>query len=341
MSSHSVHSLNDLSHLAAQIRAGERRALAQAITLIESERTDHRQKANELIELLLKQSADRASKSNLNSSLRIGITGPPGAGKSSFIEKFGLYALAQGHKLGVVAIDPSLWGSGGSILGDKTRMELLAREANAFIRPSPARGNLGGVTRHTNEMIVLLEAAGFDWIIIETVGVGQSEMAVADVSDCLVLILPPAAGDELQGIKGGILERADVILINKADGDLLAAAETTLSDYQAALRLLMARNRHRRCDIMTVSALSGKNLPETYELIVDFNRQATQFGTKSTRRAAQAGAIFDQELNASWREILLRDNARLELYQRARAKVENGLTTPAQAVQLLIEQWLA
>ena len=328
----------ELSQLAAQIGAGNRRALAQAITLIESERSDHRQKANDLIDLLLKPEARRGSPPT---SLRIGITGPPGAGKSSFIEKFGLYALAQGHKLGVVAIDPSLWGSGGSILGDKTRMELLSREDNAFIRPSPARGNLGGVTRHTSEMIVLMEAAGFDWIIIETVGVGQSEMAVADVSDCLVLILPPAAGDELQGIKGGVLERADAILINKADGDLKAAAETTLSDYQAAMRLLMARNSNRHCEIMTVSALTGKNLAETYEFIVEFNRQTTQSGTKSARRAAQAGAIFDQELNASWRDALLRDPVRWEIYHQARAKVENGLTTPSQAAQMLIEQLLA
>ncbi|MCX8505709.1 MAG: methylmalonyl Co-A mutase-associated GTPase MeaB [Alphaproteobacteria bacterium] len=335
----SVQSLNDPTQLAAQICTENRRALAQAITLIESERPDHRQKANDLIDILLKPEAARAG--NPSNSMRIGITGPPGAGKSSFIEKFGLYALAQGHKLGVVAIDPSLWGSGGSILGDKTRMELLSREANAFIRPSPTRGNLGGVTRHTSEMIVLMEAAGFDCIIIETVGVGQSEMAVADVSDCLVLILPPAAGDELQGIKGGILERADAILINKADGDLLAAAETTLSDYQAAMRLLMARNRHRRCEIMTVSALTGKNLAKTYEFIIEFNRQATQSGTKSARRAAQAGAIFDQELNAIWREAVLRDPARVALYHQARANVENGLSTPAQAAQLLIEQLLA
>ena len=261
---------------AAKIRAGDRRSLARAITMIESDRTDHRQNGENLVNYLLNNHDHSVT------SLRLGITGPPGAGKSSFIEAFGLYALQHSHRIGVVAIDPSLWRSGGSILGDKTRMELLSREENVFIRPAPSRGEIGGVTSHTSAIIALLEAASYDLIIIETVGVGQSEMEIANLADCLMLILPPAAGDELQGIKGGILERADLILINKADGELAGAAQIALAEYRAALRLLRIHRHDTQDDgeimVLPVSAKTGYNLPQTYDAIMEFHQKSLHRG---------------------------------------------------------------
>ncbi|MDI9350228.1 MAG: methylmalonyl Co-A mutase-associated GTPase MeaB [Candidatus Symbiobacter sp.] len=330
--------------LLAKIRGGERRALAQAITLIESERSDHRAAADRLIALTL---AERSHEGN--GCLRIGITGPPGAGKSSFIEAFGLYAVAHGHRLGVIAVDPSFWQSGGAIMGDKTRMELLSRSEQVFIRPSPARGALGGVTRHTNEMILLLEAAGFDWIIIETVGVGQSEMAVADLTDFLMILLPPAAGDDLQGIKGGILERADMILITKADGDLAAAALISFHDYQAALRLLSGHRTERggrtergerskrTIPIMTVSAVTGKNLAACYQYLVDFDRDATLAGDKQRRRANQAVALFDTELAAAWQWAVTHQPKLNALYAKAQSELQSGQMTAAAAAARVIK----
>jgi LAO/AO transport system kinase len=233
----------DPAALLAAIRSGERRALARAITLVESTAAQDRARADELLALLRPQAASPV--------VRVGISGPPGAGKSTFIEAFGLHLLAQGRKPAVLAVDPSSPVSGGSILGDKTRMELLARDARAFIRPSPSGGNLGGVARRTREASLLCEAAGFDTILIETVGVGQSETAVAQIVDLFMLLLPPAGGDELQGIKKGIVELADLVAINKSDGDLEAAAGRTASDYAAALHMLRPGIRRscacRRC----------------------------------------------------------------------------------------------
>ena len=198
--------------LIAALHNGDRRALARAITLVESTRPDHRSEAEELLNTIPAQTGV---------SIRIGISGPPGAGKSTFIERFGLDGLRRGHRLAVLAVDPASKRGGGAILGDKTRMTELSRQAGAFIRPSPAGATTGGVARRTGETILLCEAAGFDTVIVETVGAGQSETTVAEMVDVFVLILPPAAGDELQGLKRGIIELADLVLINKADGELL------------------------------------------------------------------------------------------------------------------------
>ncbi|MCL4165948.1 UNVERIFIED_CONTAM: hypothetical protein GTU68_007319, partial [Idotea baltica] len=213
--------------MAQRIRAGERRALARAITLVESGRADHRAQATELL----------AAVGQDRSALRIGLSGTPGVGKSTFIESFGMMLTAQNMRVAVLAVDPSSSRSGGSILGDKTRMDLLSRDPNAFIRPSPSQTHLGGVARRTREAVALCEAAGFDVVLIETVGVGQSETVVAQMSDLFLLLLAPAGGDELQGVKRGIMEMADVIVINKADGDLKATATRTQADYAGALRL--------------------------------------------------------------------------------------------------------
>ncbi|PWC95248.1 methylmalonyl Co-A mutase-associated GTPase MeaB, partial [Azospirillum sp. TSO5] len=221
--------LQDAARLAEAVRSGDRRALARAITLIESTRADHRATADALLAALLPYTGN---------SVRLGISGVPGVGKSTFIEAFGLHVIGLGHKVAVLAVDPSSQRTGGSILGDKTRMVDLSREANAFIRPSPAGTTLGGVARRTREAMLICEAAGFDVIVVETVGVGQSETAVADMVDLFMLLLLPAGGDELQGIKKGIVELADLVVVNKADGDLAATARHTVADYRHALALL-------------------------------------------------------------------------------------------------------
>ena len=208
----------DVSEIAEKVAAGDRRALARAITLVESARADHRRQALDL--------ADRLRGTG-RQALRIGLSGTPGVGKSTFIESFGLMLVGQGLRVAVLAVDPSSARSGGSILGDKTRMERLSREPLAFIRPSPSQTHLGGVARRTREAVALCEAAGFDVVLIETVGVGQSETVVAELSDLFILLLAPAGGDELQGVKRGIMEMADIILVNKADGDLKSAAMRT------------------------------------------------------------------------------------------------------------------
>ena len=215
--------------LADNILSGDRRALAKAITLVESTRSEHHQQTSTLLEMLMPQSGR---------SIRLGISGAPGVGKSTFIEALGIYLIKLGHSVAVLAVDPSSAVTGGSILGDKTRMETLAFSEKAFVRPSPAGRTLGGVTRRTRESILLCEAAGFDIILVETVGVGQSETAVADMTDMFLLLLLPAGGDELQGIKRGIMELADLIVVNKSDGDQIALANQTMADYRSAVHFL-------------------------------------------------------------------------------------------------------
>ncbi|MFN3613854.1 MAG: methylmalonyl Co-A mutase-associated GTPase MeaB, partial [Rubrimonas sp.] len=227
------HADQSLRALARAVRAGERRALARAITLAESTRSDHRDAARALA-LMLTEDGGRPA-------LRLGLSGAPGVGKSTFIESLGMMLVGRGLKIAVLAVDPSSTRSGGSILGDKTRMDRLSKHPNAFIRPSPSGGGLGGVARRTRECIRLAEAAGHDVVIVETVGVGQSETMVADMTDVFALLVGPGGGDELQGVKRGIMELADLVLVNTADGDLAAAAARTVADYAGALRLLRRR----------------------------------------------------------------------------------------------------
>ena len=279
----------DLADRAQLIRSGDRRALARAITLVESNRADHRAEALALL-AALRQPERQA--------LRIGLSGTPGVGKSTFIEAFGLMLTAQGLKVAVLAVDPSSARSGGSILGDKTRMERLSRDPLAFIRPSPSQTQLGGVARRTREAVALCEAAGFDVVLIETVGVGQSETVVAELSDLFVLLLAPAGGDELQGVKRGIMEMADLILVNKADGELKAAARRTVADYSGALQLL--RRRTQDPDgfpkALPVSALTGDGLAEAWtdmRTLADWRRTE---GHWARTRATQARHWFREEV---------------------------------------------
>ncbi len=277
------------SELATAVIAGDRRALARAITLVESTRADHREQATVLLGVLAQTTRQ---------ALRIGLSGTPGVGKSTFLESFGLLLTGFGLRVAVLAVDPSSVLSGGSILGDKTRMERLSRDPNAFIRPSPSQTQLGGVARRTREAVALCEGAGFDVVLIETVGVGQSETMVAELCDIFVLLMAPAGGDELQGVKRGIMEMADLILVNKADGDLKAAALRTCADYAGALHLL--RGRAQDPDgfpkARVVSALEQTGLPEAWEdmqALADWRRA---HGHWQKRRAEQARQWFEAEV---------------------------------------------
>lgn len=322
----------DISGLAERVKGGERRALARAITLIESGRADHRAQATELMEAL-RQSGRQA--------LRIGLSGTPGVGKSTFIESFGLMLTAKGLKVAVLAVDPSSARSGGSILGDKTRMEHLSRDPNAFIRPSPSQTHLGGVARRTREAVALCEAAGFDVVLIETVGVGQSETVVAEMADLFVLLLAPAGGDELQGVKRGIMEIADLILVNKADGDLKPTAMRTCADYAGALRLLRKRSQDPEGfpKALTVSALEDDGLDKAWEemqALIDWRREHGHF---DARRSAQARYWFAEEVRQALLARLDRPEAR-EAMARLSEEVAMGATTPARAARDMLDRHL-
>jgi LAO/AO transport system kinase len=305
--------------LAAAIRSGERRALARAITLVESTKPEHRVQADALLAELRPDPASAA--------VRVGISGPPGAGKSTFIESFGLYLLSLGRKPAVLAVDPSSPVSGGSILGDKTRMEMLARDARAFIRPSPSGGTLGGVARRTREASFVCEAAGFDTILIETVGVGQSETAVAQMVDLFMLLLPPAGGDELQGIKKGIVELADLVAINKSDGDLEAAAGRTASDYTAALHMLRPSNAAWHPPVLRVSALTHVGIEEVWASILEYRKTLGPKGL-AAKRAGQAKATLWREIADGTLEILAAEPALRDLVESLENKVYQGLESP-------------
>ena len=266
--------------LVAGVLAGERRSLAKAITLVESSRADHREQADALLTELLPHTGR---------SLRIGLSGVPGVGKSSFIEALGLKLIERGHKLAVLAIDPSSSLSGGAILGDKTRMERLSMDERAYIRPSPSGGTLGGVTDHTREALLLCEAAGFDIVIVETVGVGQSETAVASMTDCYVLLQLPNAGDDLQAIKRGVMELADLVVIHKADID---AASATRAQAQITSSLRLMGLAHREPDAwqpqaLRASSLSGEGLDAVWQAVSDFEAQQRRTGRFDARRQQQ------------------------------------------------------
>lgn len=319
----------NIAALAEDIRAGNRRALARAITLVESRRADHRAQAMELLDAL---GTDRQA-------LRIGLSGTPGVGKSTFIEAFGLQLTALGLRVAVLAVDPSSARSGGSILGDKTRMERLSRDPMAFIRPSPSQTELGGVARRSREAVALCEAAGFDVVLIETVGVGQSETMVAEMCDLFTLLLAPAGGDELQGVKRGIMEIADIILVNKADGELKAQASRTCADYSGALRLLRKRPQDPADfpKAMTVSAVEGDGLATAWaemQALADWRREN---GHWVQRRVDQARHWFHEEVRLQLLAKLTADKdlrARLETLEDA---VATGQTSAARAASKVVD----
>jgi len=268
-----------LSDPAQAILDGDRRALARAITLVESTRREHRAEAGALLEALMPYTGR---------SIRVGISGAPGVGKSTFIEALGNHLIDQGLRPAVLTVDPSSAISGGAILGDKTRMETLARRPEAYIRPSPSGNTLGGVTRRSRETLLVCEAAGFDVIIVETVGVGQSETKVADMTDMFVLLLQPGGGDQLQGIKRGIMELADLILINKADDDLETLAGQSVSEYRHALQLLRPRTPSWKVEVQTCSARDNVGIGEAWDVVVRHQKAVAETGQLDTMRARQA-----------------------------------------------------
>lgn len=314
----------DVERLAGAIRGGDRTVLSRAITLIESKRADHRHSAAALTQALLPETGK---------AIRVGITGAPGVGKSTLIYALGSMLTGQSHKIAVLAVDPSSRRTGGSILADKTRMARLAIDANAFIRPSPSSGTLGGVAAKTRETLLLCEAAGYDAVLVETVGVGQSEIAVADMTDFFLVLALPGAGDELQALKKGVVELADMIAVNKADGDNLARARLAASQYGAALHILSPRSPNWSPPVVTCSALTGEGIAALWEHVLDHRRRLTSSGEFAARRGEQQvkwmWTMLEERLFAPLRS----DQAIKAVMPRIEADVAAGRVAPGAAVE--------
>src|SRR5689334_19724973 len=313
--------------IAKAVLAGDRRALARAITLVESTRAIDQRAAEALLASVLARTGR---------AIRLGISGAPGVGKSTFIEAFGQYLTGIGKRVAVFAIDPSSRRSGGSILGDKTRMEKLSRDPNAFIRPSPAGTTLGGVARRTREAILLAEAAGFDVVVVETVGVGQSETAVADMVDMFLLLLAPGAGDELQGLKKGIVELADLILVNKADGDLQPAALRAVAEYGHALHLLRPGSPNWATEVRAVSAITREGIAGVWDLVERHRAVMTASGERARRRAGQARAALWREVGEGLIEAFRSDRRIAPELAKVEARVAAGEETALSAARHLL-----
>ncbi|OCA91027.1 ATPase/protein kinase [Bacillus sp. FJAT-27225] len=319
--------VNDLVNT---IPKGSRSALARGITLIESNASRHFGDAQVLLQKLLPYTGN---------SIRIGITGVPGAGKSTFIETFGLYLCEIGYKVAVLAIDPSSSVNGGSILGDKTRMEQLSRHPSAFIRPSPTAGKLGGVHRKTRESMLLCEAAGYDVILVETVGVGQSEVSVRDMVDFFMLLVLTGAGDELQGMKKGIMELADGIVVNKADGENLKLAEKTAHEYRRILHFLQPATIGWETKAYACSALTKKGIPEMWESIKEFERKGKQSGIWEERRRIQLRGWFHTVISNQLHYDFYQNEKVKGLLPRLESEILEGSTTPAKAADMLLGEF--
>jgi LAO/AO transport system kinase len=295
----------DLANLARRIRAGDRAAIARAITLVESRRSDHQKAARRLMQELLPATGQ---------AIRVGMTGVPGVGKSTAIDALGTFLTAQDRKVAVLAVDPSSSVSGGSILADKTRMARLAADPRAFIRPSPSSGTLGGVAAKTRESMLILEAARYDVILVETIGTGQSETIVADMTDCFVVLMLPGAGDELQGLKKGVIEIADLLAVNKADGDNVKRATAAAAEYRAALHILAPRSAHWSLPVLTFSALTGAGVPELWRTILEHREHMSRSGELAARRRAQ-------QVKWMWAMLEERVSARLRSDPAIRARL--------------------
>ena len=309
------------------IRAGDRVILSQAITLVESKKKTDQELAREIVEGCLAASG---------ASFRLGITGVPGVGKSTFIEAFGLQLVEAGHKIAVLAVDPTSQLSRGSILGDKTRMGQLSVHPDVFIRPSPAGGSLGGVAAKTRELILLCEAAGYDFILVETVGVGQSEIAVYQLTDFFLLLLLPGAGDELQGIKRGVVEMADLIAVNKADDDRKIAAQQARAAYQRALHLFPPKASQWTAKAVTCSALHGEGLEKTLEEIQAFREATTANGHFERNRQEQAIHWFEQQLRDQILQAFFAGEGRQEKVRELEAALRAGTISPQAAVNAML-----
>ncbi|KAM4709409.1 methylmalonic aciduria type A protein, mitochondrial isoform 1-T3 [Discoglossus pictus] len=327
-----------LNYIYSGLVGGQRACLAEAITLIESTHIRKRELAQVLIQKVLSHHREQERLNNGNPlAFRVGLSGPPGAGKSTFIEYFGKMLTNEGHKVAVLAVDPSSSTSGGSLLGDKTRMTELSRDMNAYIRPSPTRGTLGGVTRTTNEAILLCEGGGYDIVLVETVGVGQSEFAVADMVDMFVLLLPPAGGDELQGIKRGIVEMADLVAVTKADGDLLIPARKIQTEYVSALKLLRKRSKTWKPQVMRISTKRGEGISELWKKMLEYQSSMLASGELISKRRSQQRV---------WMWNLIQENVLLHFRNHPAVKdqiplleeqVRTGVLSPGLAADLLLK----
>jgi len=312
----------------AAVRSGERRAVAKTITLLESTRSDLAAQGQAILERLVPETGR---------SRRVGITGAPGVGKSTFIEALGLQLISAGHRVAVLAVDPTSPVSGGSILGDKTRMERLAQDERAFIRPSPSGGSLGGVAQRTRESMLVCEAAGFDVVIVETVGIGQSEVAVAAMVDSFVVLLQPGAGDELQGIKKGVIELADLLVVNKSDGEELSLARRTQSDYAHALALLRPARAGWHAKVLPASALTGQGIAEVWQAVLEHQTTLEAAGELAAKRRSQARAWMWSLVDETLRDGFRDHPAVAERIPVLEREVEEQKTTPAAAARALLE----
>jgi LAO/AO transport system kinase len=323
MSSQSSSGTLDLTSLARGIRAGERAVIARAITLVESRRADHQKTARRLVQELLPATGK---------AVRVGITGAPGVGKSTTIDALGTFLTGRGNQVAVLAVDPSSARSGGSILADKMRMARLGNDPRAFVRPSPSSGTLGGVAAKTRESMLILEAAGYDIVLVETVGTGQSETMVADMTDFFLVLMLPGAGDEMQGLKKGVVEIADMIAINKADGDNLTRAKAAAAEYRAALHILTPRSASWSPPVVTYSALTGHGIGELWDAVLDHRARTSKSGELDAHRREQQvkwmWAMLEDRIFARLRS----DPAIRARLPRLEAAVAEGRMTPAVAV---------
>ncbi|MCV7298986.1 methylmalonyl Co-A mutase-associated GTPase MeaB [Mycobacterium barrassiae] len=320
--------MNAIEDLAAAVRNGDRAALPKAITLVESTRADHREQAQQLLLDLMPDAG---------SAMRVGITGVPGVGKSTTIEALGMYLIEQGHRVAVLAVDPSSTRTGGSILGDKTRMAKLAVHPDAYIRPSPTSGTLGGVARATRETIVLLEAAGYDVILVETVGVGQSEVTVSNMVDTFVFLTLARTGDQLQGIKKGVLELADIVVVNKADGEHAVEAKAAARELTGAIRLIYPRETLWRPPVLTMSALTGDGLVELWETVLKHREVLTEAGEfEARRRTQQVEWTWSMVRDAVLDRVLSHPSVK-KIRADVERQVRDGKLTPALAAQRILE----
>jgi len=315
----------DISDLARGIGAGERAVIARAITLIESRRNDHQKAALRLVQELLPSTGK---------AIRVGITGAPGVGKSTTIDALGTFLTGKGHKVAVLAVDPSSARSGGSILADKTRMPRLSGDANAFVRPSPSSGTLGGVAAKTRESMLICEAAGFDVLLVETIGTGQSETMVADMTDFFLVLMLPGAGDELQGLKKGVIEIADMLAINKADGDNINRAKAAAAEYRAALQILNPPSPNWLTPVVTYSALTGAGIAELWDTVLEHRERMIKAGELEARRR-------EQQVKWMWAMLEERMFARLKSDPILKAKlprIEAAVAAGRMSAALAVEE---
>ncbi len=317
-----------VTELADAVVEGDRRALARAITLMESTRGDHRRQAEALLDQLLPHAGN---------SVRLGVTGTPGVGKSTFINRFGSLLLNLGHTLAVLAVDPSSQSTGGSILGDKTRMADLAGDDRVYVRPSPSGGVTGGIAVATRDAITVCEAAGFDTIVVETVGVGQSETAVASITDVFLLLVAPGGGDDLQGIKRGVMELADVVAVNKSDGELIDLAQRTAADYRSALHLVRPKHPDAPTPVVTCSSLTEDGLPELWATVEDLHHRLASSGRLTDLRSRQARAQLEAEISL----LLTRWAADHPEFARAKAEVLDDVAKQRLSVSSAARRLLA